>query len=79
MKLFSRYLGYLDVLKEELEEEGDDTSKLESSITMILSEQSYCLLHFYKNEKAEASLTEATKMCKLNIQFGGKMGKRTRF
>lgn len=79
MKLYSRYLSYLDTLKEELEEEGDSTAKIESSITMILSEQSYCFLHFYKNEKAEACLTEATKLSKLNIQFSGKMGKRTRF
>ena len=79
LKLYKRYLAYLEVVKDEELEEGNDTAKLDETVTLLLSEQSYCQLHFFKNERAEASLTEAKKIANLSIEFGGKLGKRTRF
>lgn len=79
LKLYKRYLAYLEVVKDEELDWGNDTSKLDETVTMLLAEQSYCQLHFFKYERAEASLNEAKQTCNLNIQFGGKMGKRTRF
>jgi len=79
LKLYKRYLAYLEVMKTEEEDWGNDIDKLNETIVMLQAEQSYCQLHFYKNERAEASLNEAKNLCNLNIQFGGKLGKRTRF
>ena len=79
LKLYKRYLAYLDAVKDELEDEGDDTTKLDETVTVLLAEQSYCQLHFFKHEKAQESINQAKKLSDLNIEFAGKMGKRTRF
>mmetsp|Transcript_10351 Transcript_10351/g.13995 ORF Transcript_10351/g.13995 Transcript_10351/m.13995 type:complete len:160 (+) Transcript_10351:662-1141(+) len=79
IKLYKRYLSYLEATKDEEFDFGNDTSKIEESMALLHCEYSYCLLHFFKSERAEASLNEARKLTNLNIEFGGKMGKRTRF
>ena len=79
LKLYKRYLAYLDVCKDEEEDFGNDTDALDKAIVMLNCEQSYCQLHFYKNDKAEESLNVAKKMCNLSIEFGGKLGRRTRY
>lgn len=79
LKLYKRYLAYLDVCKDEEEDFGNDTDALDKAIVMLNCEQSYCQLHFYKYEKAEESLNVAKKLCNLSIEFGGKLGKRTRY
>ena len=52
---------------------------LKDLLCRLLCEQSYCLLHFYKYEKAEACLKEAQELIDLKIEFSGKLGRRTRF
>ena len=79
LKLYKRYLAYLEVVRDELLDWGGDTTKLDKTTTLLLSEFSYCQLHFYKYEKAEESLSEAKKLANLKIEFSGKFGKRTRF
>ena len=59
LKLYKRYMAYLEVVKDEELDWGNDTAKLDETITLLLSEQSYCQLHFFKQERAEASLTQA--------------------
>ncbi len=79
LKLYKRYLAYLEVCKFEEQDFGNDTDDLDRAMTLLHCEVSYCQQHFYKNEKAEASLTEAKKLCNLSIEFGGKLGRRTRY
>ena len=79
LKLYKRYLAYLEVVKDEELDWGNDTSKLDETLTMLLVELSYCQLHFYKYERAEESINEAKRISNFNIQFEGKLGKRTRF
>ena len=38
LKLYKRYLAYLDAVKDELEDEGDDTTKLDETVTVLLAE-----------------------------------------
>jgi len=52
---------------------------LKDLLCRLLCEQSYCLLHFYKYEKAEACLKEAQELIDLKIEFQGKLGRRTRY
>ena len=79
LKLYKRYIAYLDVVKDEEAEFGNDTAKLDETMALLHSEYSYCQLYFYKYEGSEASINEAKKLCNLKIEFEGKMGKRTRF
>ena len=79
LKLFKRYIAYLEVCKFEEQDFGNDTDDLDRVMTLLNCEISYCQQHFYKNEKAEASLTEAKKLSNLSIEFGGKLGRRTRY
>ena len=48
-------------------------------LSLLLVEQSYCQFHFYKYEKAESSLNEASKLQNLEFELTGKMGRRTKF
>lgn len=79
MGFFKKYLAYLEVVKDEELDEGNDTDKIDQTITLLNSEFSYCLLHFFKYEKAEACINEAKKLAQLNVEFAGKFGRRTRF
>ena len=72
-------LGFKCAKHDEELDEGNDTSQIESTLALIHCEYSFCLLHFFKNEKAEAALNEAKGLANLKIDFGGKLGKRTRF
>ena len=69
LKLYKRYLAYLEVVRDELLDWGGDTTKLDKTTTLLLSEFSYCQLHFYKYEKAEESLSEAKKLANLKIEL----------
>ena len=79
LKLYKRYIAFLEVVRDEEIDWGNDTRKLDETITLLHCEFSYCQLHFYQYEKAEASLDAAKKLCNLNVQFGGKLGRRTKF
>ena len=75
----SKFITIPEVFRDELLDWGGGTTKLDKTTTLLLSEFSYCQLHFYKYEKAEESLSEAKKLANLKIEFSGKFGKRTRF
>lgn len=79
LKLYKRYLAYLEAVKDEEEDQLNDTTKLDDTLTMLLSEISYCQMHFFKYERAEETINEAKRISNLNIQFEGKLGRRTRF
>ena len=52
-------MAYLEACKDEEFDFGNDTDKIEDTMALIHCEYSYCLLHFFKSERAEASLNEA--------------------
>ena len=54
-------------MKDEEEDEGNDTNKLDETLTMLLAEQSYCQMHFFKYERAEESINEAKRISNFNI------------
>ena len=58
---------------------AETDESLKDTLCLLLAEQSYCFLHFYKYERAEAALKEAQEILNLNIELRGKLGKRTRF
>ena len=49
------YKEYIDKVRQASKQD----KTLENTLTLLLIEQFYCLLHFYKYEKAEAALKEA--------------------
>ena len=67
LKLYKRYIAYIEAVKDEEEDEGNDTNKLDETLTMLLAEQSYCQMHFFKYERAEESINEAKRISNLNI------------
>ena len=67
LKLYKRYMAFLEVTKDEEADWGNDTTKLDETLALLNCEFSYCLLHFFKSERAEASLNEAKKLTNLNI------------
>lgn len=46
---------------------------------MLLAEQSYCQLHFYKYEEAETSVKEGMSILGLKMDLTGRLGKRTKY
>ena len=49
------YKEYIDKIRQASQQD----KTLENTLALLLIEQFYCLLHFYKYEKAEAALKEA--------------------
>jgi hypothetical protein len=62
-----------DVPEDDVEEE----ELLKITYSCLLAEQTYCLLHFYKYEKAEEAIKEASSHANLKMAYQGKMGRRT--
>lgn len=44
---------------------------------LLLAEQSYCLLHFYRYEDASAAVKTALSLANLDLHLTGRLGKRT--
>jgi hypothetical protein len=57
-------------------EHNDDAGSREA-LALLLAEQSYCQLHFYKYEQSRESVDEAMKVWGLDVQLTGALGKRT--
>ena len=64
---------------EKVRQASKQDKSLQNTLALLLIEQFYCLLHFFKYEKAEAALKEAQDIIDLKISMEGKLGKRTRF
>ena len=48
IKLYKRFLAYLEACKDEEFDFGNETAKLEDTMALIHCEYSFCLMHFYK-------------------------------
>ena len=48
-------------------------------VAVLLVEQSYCYLNFYKYKKSKKCLKEAMKLLGLNLKLTGRLGRRTKY
>jgi hypothetical protein len=58
-------------------EEVKGAPNSDATVQLLLAEVSYCYLHFYKYEDAEATVAEALRLGNLDLNLTGKLGKRT--
>ena len=56
-----------------------NTQKCKNNLSMLLSENSYCLIQFWKYEECEQSIKEAVSLLGLDLALAGKFGRRTKW
>ena len=69
------YAEYTDMVRAHYAEHKNSGAK--EALALLLAEQSYCLLHFYKYEQSKEAVDEAMKVWGLDVQLTGALGKRT--
>lgn len=67
------------ILFEEVVQHLETINLNSNDLAMILVEQSYCQLNFYKYKKAKKSIKRAKEILNLNFSLTGKLGRRTKY
>lgn len=72
-------LNFYEEHIEKLKARGIETTEAKEALALLLVEQSYCYLNFYKYKKAKACIKEAMGHAGLSLKLTGRLGRRTKY